>query len=272
MKIGCGTSARSGALRQQLDVRADEEALQTREERLDGLRVVGQSAGFGGQQLLALDQVAPRFVVAAEPIEQPTAFEPRIAVECRRGVENRQRFAAPCPCATGDWRAADRRRCRRRRAWPAPASPMLRVVVAHLAQLRPVRQRAKVAGRECVRTREAGLGFVGATLLHQIQRQVREKRRLLAAELERAPEVPFARGQVVQLRQDRAEQVVALRIERIDAQGRAGERLRVGMASRRIKQLDQLVVSPVRARVALQHRLERFGCGRAGRPRLRCSR
>ncbi len=110
--------------------------------------------------------------------------------------------------------------------------------------------------------REAGFGFVGATLLHEIERQVREERRLRAAELERAPEMPFARGQVVQLRQDRAEQVVGLRIQRIDAQGSAGERLRVGMPSHRIKQLGQLVVSPIRARVALEHRLQRFGCGR----------
>ena len=56
---------------------------------------------------------------------------------------------------------------------------------------------------------------------------------LRAAELERAPEMPFARGQVVQLRQDRAEQIVRLRIQRIDAQGGAGERIGVGVPSHR---------------------------------------
>ena len=249
-------------LRQQLDVRADEEALQTREERLDGLCVVGEPAGFGCQQSLALDQVAPCFVVAAEPIEQPTSFEPRIAVECRRSVEDSQRFAHLARSRKVIGAQQLHVIVARDALGPLQQVPCSSVVVAHLAQLRPVRERAKLAGRKCVRARKAGLRFVGATLLHEIERQVREERRLLAAQLQRAPEVPFSGGQVVQLRKDRAEQVVALRIERIDAQRSARERLGVGMASTRIKQLGQLVISPVRARVAFQHRLERFGRGR----------
>ena len=136
------------------------------------------------------------------------------------------------------------------------------MVAANLAQFRPVRERAELAGRECVRARVTGLRFLGVTLLHEIERQVREEWRLFAAQLQRASKMPFAGGQIVQLREDRAEQVVALRIQRIDAQRGARQRQRIRVAPARIEQLDQLVVGPVGSRIALQHRLERLGrCG-----------
>ena len=146
MKIGCGTSGAARRARQQLARCARTKKRFRRAKNVStAWRVVGQAAGLGRKQPLALDEIAPRLVVAAEPVEQAAAFEPRIAVERRRRVEDRQRFVRLARCARGELArsrstslpgdaAAAARRASRQRS---------RQVAAHLAELRPVRERAQ---------------------------------------------------------------------------------------------------------------------------------
>ena len=61
-----------------------------------------------------------------------------------------------------------------------------------------------------------------------------------AAELERAPEMPFAGRQVVELRQDGAEVLMRVRIARVDAERLAGELLRFGALAVGKQQADEL--------------------------------
>src|SRR6202035_3088938 len=96
-----------------------------------------------------------------------------------------------------------------------------RQVSAHLVQVRPVGERLHVAGSQLVGLSEVTVGSVGAALLHQVESQVHQKWRRGACQLQRAAEVPFPGGQIVELREQQAKEVVGLSIVRVYAQSRA---------------------------------------------------
>ena len=260
MNIGCGTASRTARARQSLDVGSLKEALHPGEERLHGRYVVTEAAAFTREQLLAGDEIAPGFVVTSDAVEQAPAQQSCIAVQRRRVAKQRDRVI-DLAGASQVVHAQEAHRVLRRCAGGALQQlERTRQIAARLGEFRPVPESVNIARQQCVRAHEAFFGVVGSPLLHEIEREIRQERGLFAADFERAAEVPFAGGQVVQLRQDRAEQAVSLRVERIDSQCGAGERLGVTSPTCAVEHLDQLVVGPIGARVALEHVFERLRC------------
>ena len=119
-----------------------------------------------------------------------------------------------------------------------------------------------VPGRTRVGLCEQRFSLRRASLLHQVDREIETRVRLVGCQLERTAEMPFARGQIVQLRQDRAEQVVSLCIARVDAQRDARELLGVAATAACHQDLDQPVVGPVGAGIDRDHRAQGFGGAR----------
>ncbi len=102
-------------------------------------------------------------------------------------------------------------------------------------------------------------GLIGAALLHEIERKVREHGRGFAIQFERTAEMPFAGGQVVELGKDRTEQIVRARIARVHAQCDARQRLGVGSPAGGKQQLYELGVGPVGARILRESLLQDAG-------------
>ena len=123
-------------------------------------------------------------------------------------------------------------------------------VALHLAELRPVREDPEGPRREPVRLRKGRLRFGGASLLHQVEREVRKRPRVRPTGLECAPEVPFARRKVVFHGQQAAQLVVRGRIFGIgdDGAARDGERIRAPAVIR--QQGDEIDEGPVGAAIA----------------------
>ena len=123
-------------------------------------------------------------------------------------------------------------------------------VALHLPELRPVREDAERPRREPVRLRKGRLRFGGASLLHQVEREVCQRSRVRATGLERAPEMPFARRKVVFQGQQGAQLVVRGRIVGIgdDGAARDDERIRAPAVIR--QQGDEIDEGPVSAAIA----------------------
>ena len=81
--------AQCGA-RQQLQVRAHEKLLQPREKGLHRVGSVLEPAAVGRESSLALREIEPGFLVAAEPLIDSASLEPSITVERRRGIQDGQ--------------------------------------------------------------------------------------------------------------------------------------------------------------------------------------
>ena len=92
----------------------------------------------------------------------------------------------------------------------------------------------------------------------QVAGEVQQIGRVRTRQLERAAEVPFAGGQVIHFRQHQAEQIVAVRALRVDAQRGARHFRGLLQPAVRHEDLHQLVVGPLGARLRPEHRVQRL--------------
>jgi fibronectin-binding autotransporter adhesin len=103
-------------------------------------------------------------------------------------------------------------------------------VALEFMQPGPLRQDLQIARRQRIGACKVRLGLLRPTLTNEIDGEVQEPVGANAAQLERAPEMPLAGREVIELRQNDAQQRMNLRIARL----RADRDLRGSMCGRQI--------------------------------------
>ena len=254
--------AAQARVRQLFEPPGVEEILHRPVERRDAGRIVGDAPCFGGELALALRVISPGLRMTPSALVQAATLEPAVAIQGRRRLDDGERFGIAAR-SRQVLRTQQVHRGRRGRCLGGVEQPLrAREVALHLAELRPVRQNPQRARREAVGLRKNGFRFPRAALLHQVEREVCKRLSLRAAKLERAAEVPFARGQVVRLGQERAKLVVQDGIAgmRDNGAAREGERIRAPAVAR--EQGDKVDESPVSAAIVRNDVLQRPGRAR----------
>ena len=104
---------------------------------------------------------------------------------------------------------------------------------------------------------EVVVGKVRAALFQQVEGEVHEKWRLGAGELQRAAEVPLPGRQVVELREQQAEEVVRLSVVGVGPQGCPRHVFSIRTAPVREQELSQIVEGPICPRIDVDDRLQR---------------
>ena len=187
----------------------DEESPEAPEELLDSFRLIAQSAALGGEFGLALDEITPGFVISTKAIVQSSARELPIAIERRGGLDDRECLRVA---------AGAGQELRPQQIDIAGGPPLLRAVEqlrgageipAHFVQLRPMTERQEFARDHPVGVGEQDIGFLEPPLVHQVDREICQRRRARASKRQRAPEMPLTCGKVVELREQRTEDVHA---------------------------------------------------------------
>lgn len=206
-------------------VLAREELLEEAEQGFYRIGLVLQTTSLGRQLAFAGDEILPRLIVMAEALVKPAATELLLCAELLGCVESRECFLGAA----------------------AISSPVVqRCGGGHLY----------VVGSDLACTIEMLFGLVGAPLLDEIVAEIHQKGRLRLASLEGSPQMPFPCQQVAASGDERAEQVVSLSVSGIRAQ--SGARHLLGLRRLAVSQekLDELVVSPIGARVDPDHGVE----------------
>ena len=161
--------------RQPRDVRRVEELLHRTVERRDTRGIVGKTARLGRELALAFDEVGPGLLVASAAFPQASALELAVAIQCRRGFDDRKRVRIPArPREVLRAQQVDRGR-RRGGLGRVEKALRAREIALHFAQLRPVREDSHRAGRQAIGLRKCRLGFGRAALLHQVEREIRSR-------------------------------------------------------------------------------------------------
>ena len=212
--------------------------------------VVGKATQLGRELALAFDVVGPGLDMTADALVEAPPLELPFTVDVVGRLDDRERLGvAPGPGKELHAQQVDRLGGGRRlRGVEEP----LRAgeVALHLPELRPVREDPEGPRREPVRLREGRLRLGGASLLHQVEREVRKRPRVRPAGLERAPEVPFTRRKVVFHGQQAAQLVVRERIFGIGDDGAARDDERIRAAAVIRQQGDEIDEGPVSAAIA----------------------
>lgn len=207
-------------------VLAREELFEAVEQGFDRIGLILQTTGLGGQLAFAADEILPCLFVMSEAFVQPASRKPLPSVELLGRIECCDRFLGTAAISC---RIVQRR-----------GGGCLCVV-----------------GRDLARAVEALPGLVQAPLQGEVVAEIYQKGRLRLAILEGPPQMPFPRQQIAAIGEKRAEQVVSLSVSGIHSQSGARHLFGVGRLAVGQEKLDELVVSPIGARVDPDHGIER---------------
>src|ERR1700716_1670593 len=207
--------------------------------------------------VLPATKSCPAPLMVAEPVMPPPAGEVPLAAERACRVENRQRLAGP---------AHSRQRVgaqqidfggRGGRLGKVEQLSGALEVAPGLIQGRQVGEGFHILGCKLMRPGEKAVRLFYPALFHQVEAEVHENGSLGTGKLYGAAKVPLARGQIVHLGQNGAEQIVGVGVARVGPKRRAGHLLGIPRLAMSHEQLNELVVGPVGALIDSNDRVQR---------------